>query len=340
MRKLLGTFFNLLTVLFILLLVAAGALLFVVDPDRYRQSLEQFVLTESGLQLEIAGDMSLMLRPYVGMRISDVRIRDSQQPRELGSVSLLAVKVDPWRLLRGQLLLQELGAESVHINWYTDSEGNNSWEQIFREQAALPSSEDPGAAIQNVVALVTVAESSIDFQDHQRGTHFTVRNLEFTGRESNTVEAGFRIRAEFDWSDESGSPPRRLVISSLNRANLNSGDLSVDELQVTYTPVQLQGDMEIRDLFSNTSWSGKLVSNTFPLTDLLINLGVLEIRQAPITTSPEPRSDSDATTVQVTFQGDARQLRIPSATVTLGNMTADADAVIRYSNGLSPNNIT
>lgn len=338
MRKLLGTVFNLLTVLFVLLLVAVVTLFVIVDPDQYRRPLEELISRSTGLQLEIAGDMRLQLRPTVAIEVTDLRLRDPAQPREMASLATLLIRIDPWELLQSRLVMQELNAEYLHINWYTDETGHNGWSAALQQLSGQPPAES--MELGNLIRLVEVVNGSIDIQDQQRNLHVTLRGLSLTGRNSNTLAGAFRIRTEFDYSRESGGPPQHVTATSLNRANLNRGDIDLQELLITLTPLQLEGDLQVRDLFSGTSLSGKLVSNTLPLPDLLSALGLRQAEFPPLDMGISARDGRDDASLQFTFNGDRQQLRIPSATVAVGGTTINGDAVIRYSDGLAPAIIT
>lgn len=340
LRKFLRLLLNLVTILFVLGVVAVGALLFVVDPDRYRMPLEQLVEDATGLDLTLAGNLSLFLRPRIGIRLEDVRLTNPGKPQELASVPTVEIGVDPWKLLKGQLVIYELRAEDLHLNWFTDDDGNHLWstEALTRlNELHLVNTE---SAIQVPIRLVTLDSASIDVQNLRQRLHYSLDNLELVARGSNSANNAFRVHAEFDLSDERSNQPRHLSVSSLNQLNLPGGDLDVGELQITYTPVLLQGDLSVRDLFGSTSWNGKLVSNRFHLRELLDNLGASQAEQSTLTAPALVESLPDEATLQVTFNGDHQQMRIPSLAVTLGEMQMHSDAVIRFSDGLTPTNMS
>lgn len=89
-------------------------LITVIDPNRYRAVLEQTVARQSGLQLQIAGDMAWTLRPVFGLSIQDVRLRNPDSPQELASLTTISLRVDPAGLLRSELNIEEFLAQDLH----------------------------------------------------------------------------------------------------------------------------------------------------------------------------------------------------------------------------------
>ncbi|HLT63786.1 MAG TPA: AsmA family protein, partial [Pseudohongiella sp.] len=86
----------------------------VINPNRYRGTLENLVAQQTGLQLSIAGDMAWQFWPVFGIGIEDVRLRNPDSPQELASFSRISLRLEPIGLLRGQLNMEEVVADNLH----------------------------------------------------------------------------------------------------------------------------------------------------------------------------------------------------------------------------------
>ena len=107
--------------LIIVLIVAAYILVAVIDPNRYRAAIQSVVQTQTGLQAELAGEMSWTFRPTFGLELNDVRLSSPESRQELASFSRVALNINPAGLFSGQLNIEEFSATDLHINWFVDS---------------------------------------------------------------------------------------------------------------------------------------------------------------------------------------------------------------------------
>ncbi|MDP1756367.1 MAG: AsmA family protein, partial [Pseudohongiella sp.] len=145
-------------------------LLTVIDPNRYRGALENTVAQQSGLQLQIAGDMGWTFRPVFGLSIQDVRLRNPDSPQELASFSTISLRVDPAGLFRSELNIEEFVAENLHINWIVDSQGRSNWPAAGSGNAAVV--VEPGSAelpIAVNIKQIRVSNASLSVQNQQNG---------------------------------------------------------------------------------------------------------------------------------------------------------------------------
>src|SRR5690606_9010273 len=98
-----------------------------IDPSRYKPAIETVFARETGLQLQIAGDIDWAFNPVFGLSLNDLRLRNPASPMELASLSNIAIRVEPRALLDGRLQMQEFIARDLHIIWIVNAEGVGNW---------------------------------------------------------------------------------------------------------------------------------------------------------------------------------------------------------------------
>ncbi|MEX0619802.1 MAG: AsmA family protein [Pseudohongiellaceae bacterium] len=339
MGKFLGTFLKILTSLVLLGVVMVLALAFLVDPGKYRPALQHAVLTSTGLELNIAGDMSLTFSPYIGVMLEDVRVRNPGINQELASFSRISLRADPWRLLRGTLTMEELTASGMHINLYVSADGTGSWQTADPEsQGPEVASEAGEEAISAAFRRVTIADASLDIQNSAQGYHYTVRDLNLTGTNGNLQFRPFPLATDFTLVSHPSEQVMNFNFSSNASIDYQAGNLSLDGIMLSLTPLLLQGQLAVTDFRGTPQYTGSLNSNTFDPVDLLQNMGVVS---APDNAAflPERNAIQRELKMRLDFSGDRQQLTVNHLTATLDDREFDLEAEVRFPRDRLPMNI-
>lgn len=264
--------------------VAVVLVLFtVIDPNRYRSTLETLVARQTGLQLTIAGDMGWTFRPVFGLSIADVRLSNPDSPQELASFSTVALRLAPMDLLRGQLNMEELFTENLHVNWIVDAQGNSNW-PLGNEEAPAPTADVQGSndiPISLNIAQITVRNASFLIQDQQNGINTSLQNIDISSRNTNLDNRPFPLSLSMQLLDYSGGGNLELSLETTAAVDFNAGNLRLDDLQFNMSPLNLSGSVNVNDFMNELSWQAQLSSNTFALPHLLANFVATDERQLP-----------------------------------------------------------
>jgi AsmA protein len=342
MSKQLRTRLAILGAMIALMAVLLVVLLTTVDPNQYRSTIEDAVYEATGLELNIAGDMTLSYRPYVGVILNDLRLRNPDRPQELASASVVRLRVDPGELLGGRLLVEELHIDGIHLNWYIDEQGDSWWmtERLSRSDEAGDSPSIGGAAaLKTRFKLISLGNGSADLQDLQQGYFYTVRELELSSQDSNVANQPFPLQASFELIEPTAPAPWPITLSSSNRVDLEAGSVEISEIRMTLTPALVEGNLQMQGLFGEFSWEGQLLTNEFALDALIDNLLARESQATP-PGLPGFRNDSLwQAQLQMELSGDARQIAISEMIATLGDMRVEMDAEYQFASGLLPTNL-
>jgi AsmA protein len=316
------------TISLVLMAVIAVALAFyLIDPSRYRPAMESVFAKQTGLELRIAGEIEWAFNPVFGLSISDLRLINPNSPAELASLSNIAIKIEPRALLDGRLQMQEFIARDLHINWIVDAQGNGNWpKQTDAEQEGAPSSNSAeNYDISAAVAQITVSNASIAIQDAQMGVNSNFENLNFSSQNSNVENRPFPFELGFELRDNIAEQNASISISSTATVDLAQGNARLDDLQIKLNPLQLTGNIAIDDFNNALAWRGQLTSNTFALSDFL-DLYARTEEQSSQAALGEYSTADDQFSLNVEFNGNSRQINLPTLAIALDNMRVGIDA--------------
>ena len=337
-------FFRVLLLAAVLLVLAFVGLIFVVNPNQFRGAIEQAVLDNTGYQLQIAGDLDLQFTPYIGLTLSDVRLRNPASPQELASTSEVALRVDPGLLLQGELLISELRADDFHVNYFTDASGTNIWDvatpagstspttgNTAPPQPSASASSSGSSTIRTSFERIRINNASVDIQDLSAGTRYSINDLNLDSRDVNFEGSAFPLELDFVFLNNGISAPQTMGLRSNVVFNQAAGTVNLNELSFNLTPLLLQGNVAVTGLNDSLQFTGAIQSNAFAVTDLLQTLTPTDAQ------SDLPRvSSQPPLTVILEFSGDASQIAVPTLTATLGTTQIQANAAMRLATDFEP----
>jgi AsmA protein len=306
-----------------LIVVVAGLVLFsvavvfvlftVIDPNRYRATLETLVARQSALQLTIAGDMSWTFRPVFGLSINDVRLANPDSPQELASFSTIALKLAPLRLLRGQLEMEEFFAQNLHVNWIVDSQGNSNW-PVSRTDSTVP--EDSSSANEIPINLnieqITIRNASFSLQDQQRGINTSLQNVDINSTGTNLDNRPFPLGVSLKFVDSTAGSELDVAMQATAAIDFDAGNLRLTGMQLDISPLILNGDINVSNFMSELNWQAQLSSNNFPLPHLLANFVATDETLLP------PPDQQRLSIQQLRARGDLNGLSVEQLDLALG----------------------
>jgi len=253
--------------LFAVVLVIAGVLLInSINTERSKQAIQQAVLSSTGYELTVAGDISIDLFPSLSLTLNDIRFRNPTHNQELASTSAAVLLVDARALLGGDLYIRELSTDDFHVNVYTDANGVNIW-TIDQSPAAQDSEssliniEEATAEIDanaNVLTTSTetsfgssidspnpqsnddvptisfghirIANASIDIQDVSKGIRYSINNLDIDSTDTNIEGRPFDIDLRFDFLNNGMSEPFPMALRSTVNADINNNNIDISQI--------------------------------------------------------------------------------------------------------------
>ncbi len=334
MKKLIRFLFVVLASLLVFVSLLLVILFTVIDPNRYRPTLESVFADQTGWQLQIAGDISWSFRPVFGLGIRDVRLSNGVTPQELASFSEVTLSLSPRALLRGQLDVHEFVARNLHVNWYVDSDGQANW-LVDTDRAPAPrttASRQGDASdipINIDIQQITITNARINVRDVPAGIDTSLENLDISSRNTNLENRPFPLSISTRVVDRAAGRDLPINLETMARVGLAAGNLALDDIEFRLSPVVLNGNIEVNNFQNSPRWRGALASNTFNLNYLLENF-------IEIDAGPGIDISRDQFTMNMTFSGDERGATLEALRVELDDTRVELTGDVLYAENSRP----
>lgn len=197
-----------LVVVVVLLGAVAAYLVFVFDPNDYRDRIESEVEERTGRSLAIEGELSLSVFPWIGVEIGPTQLGNAAGfgDAPFARVEQVEVRARLMPLLRQEVEVDRVVLRGLDLNLQRKADGSTNWDDLAARgkgtspEDASPSSpgEAMGALGQVVVAGVEIADARVRFDDRQAGAEYVIDGFmlktgEVRPRERFPLEMGFDV---------------------------------------------------------------------------------------------------------------------------------------------------
>lgn len=213
------------------------ALVLWVDPNDYRDDIEQLVERHTGRPLEIGGSMDLDVFPWLALRVEDVRLGNPPQFGEEPFLTVaranVGVKLLP--LLRRNLEVSRVAVEGLSVTLIGRGEGVNNWSDLGGSDEEEPAAE--GEAPQTRIAGIDVTGATIVYRDEAEGSVLRLSELEL---HTGAIGGGAPVDATASFAFDQGEPQPLARVKLKTIAHLPEGASHV----------------ELRDLSADAEWFG------------------------------------------------------------------------------------
>lgn len=307
-----------------LTIAAFAALIVLLDPNDYKQELQNFA-AKQGVTLHIKGDLSWQLWPSLGIQAGEVSIspripalaekgaQNKMAQRPLAQIQQLSASVQVIPLLSGAIAVDGIVIEKAHFHLEKSAQGRGNWElpsEAEQQQiatntqapAAPTSANQAPAKIQSSSALnlaidnIELRQISADYINREKDQTLSLQQLNMMITQFNLSEQPFAI--SLDWET-------KIDDKTSNSQLQNSGELN--------TEMTLSEDFQrytFADTNLSTELSGQAADNTIERVAFSANDFNLNNNAFPLTLEWQ----LSLTNPNISSQGQLNgQLRIPSA---------------------------
>ena len=260
--KLVKWILGLVLTLAVLILLAIVIVPLVFEPNDYREQISDLVEDKTGRQLQLNGDLSVSVFPWLGIRTQGLSL---SQPAEIGG-SMVQVETAQLRLKLMPLLSKRVEIDTVileqpKLSFITLENGVNSLtglsepsepEQDSAEQA------NPEAALALVIQGVELTNGSLEWDDRQAKQRYQINDLQLiTGNLIGDDMADLELSGTMlDLSDPSVQAPP-LVFDLDGQALINTDTLLVKAqnlaTEIQYAEHQLTANLKDIEFDTNSS---------------------------------------------------------------------------------------
>lgn len=218
-----------------LAILAAAALLLLVDPNHYRAAIEARVQQATGRPFALAGAVKLEFFPWLALDVGKVTVGNSagfgNAPLLTSERARVGARLLP--LLRGRLEVNRVALDGLTVNLVRRRDGHTNWEDLGRATRAPDAAGSHGLA-EISVAGIDISRATLTVRDEGKGALTRIRDFELhTGALGPARPTDLALAARLDSGD--GTATTRVELRT--RATLDS-----ERSRATLAEVRLSGE--------------------------------------------------------------------------------------------------
>jgi len=275
-------------VLLLIIIIIAGftALSLYINPNDYKQEIEQAAFDNANIQLKINGDISWSIYPNIGLDIQEIAA-NYQDKAPLASLTNANVSVMLMPLLSGEVKVKGVTIEGLKLNLIQDKDSNN-W-QGEQTQVADPSSSTttPEQAAQtassfefNKIAVdnIDIKDSTVVYTDLVNDSVSTVNNVNFN---SQNIALNQPFDAQLSFDAQLKSNGKQTLASKVELSGNFLVELAKQHFQINNLNTQLSvtTDQTI-DLNLQANIDADLAKNAISVNNLAVKSGDMNAKGA------------------------------------------------------------
>ena len=282
MGKLLKLLFGIIGGLIGLIIVAAIAILLLVDPNDFRGEITDAVTDATGRSMKIEGELSLSVFPWLGIDTGAIELGNAKgfgdSPFARIESSQIRVKLLP--LLKKELEMDTLVLKGLDLNLQRQKNGRDNWSDLGGTAPTTEQPQDDGSGPPALTALaiggIELENARIHFDDRQANKQFTTSALNLT---TGTLQPGAPVALKLRADINSNAPAMNghIDLTTTLQANPFAGSYALEDMQLA---VDLKGkDLPGGQLQARVGAdvSADLIKQTLAVNSLTLNSGPLQV---------------------------------------------------------------
>ena len=197
-KTLIGVF-----MLLVVLVVATVAVVALVDVNRFKPQIEQFVQDSYQRTLRIDGDLGLSLFPRLALSLPRSSLSEAGGTGEAASLEGAKVSVAVMPLLRGEVVADKVTVNGLKATVERREDGSLSIDDLIGKSSAEPAAPadpaEPGGALPQLdIGGIELTDAQVVFRDLQADNTMTISGLDLkTGRIANKGETPISLDFAF-----------------------------------------------------------------------------------------------------------------------------------------------
>jgi len=253
----------------LVLVVGVGvvALVYLVDWNDFKDTIQNQVKKQTGRDLQIAGDLSPSVFPWAGISIGEIVLANAEGygDKPFARIGSADVKVELLPLIKREINVRTVELKGLQVDLQRAQDGTTNWDDLIKSTTTTTTTTEQGAADTQVttevegssatiaalaVGGIQILDANVSWKDVMTGTDATLSGFNLqTG--AIELEKPFDLKIEFSVASNS---------MDLQADIKGSGELMIDLDSQVYT---------VRGFTLNTDAKG----GALPNGELLARLG-------------------------------------------------------------------
>lgn len=189
---------------FVFLLIISALLLgYLVDPNKFKGKISQYIYAKTGQVLVINGNMHWSLFPWMGLKAENLTYYNAPSftPKIFVSAKEMDIKVKLIPLITGQVEIGNITLNNAVLNLIKNKSGQYNWQMLSHGQRKKDSSKEENhtsSTIANMsITSLKIKNSKLNWHDQQKNSHVAINRLNI---DSKSIQFGqpFPLILDFD----------------------------------------------------------------------------------------------------------------------------------------------
>ncbi|MDO7597072.1 MAG: AsmA family protein [Pseudomonadota bacterium] len=324
-------------IIFIVILVIAGliALLFIVDPNDYKQEISSQVEKATGRTLTLDGDIKLSVFPWIALELGPLSLSNAAgfKADSFAKVQAAEIRIKLMPLLKKQLEMDTIILDGLALNLETNKVGKTNWDDLVPKNDASTdttkkadaSSNDTPTLAAISIAGVKLTNANILWSDATTAENYQLQNFNLN---TDPLVPGkpTALDMEFDVASTKPQAQAHIKLDTKVMVDLENQQYTLTGLNLT---TQISGK-ELPFSQSNLTLSGDInadmVKQLVNIDDLTLSAEASNDKQA-IDAKLSAQISSNLATQQSTIKGLVLSAEVLDPSLPNGkaklNITAD-----------------
>lgn len=201
--------------LFLLVGVGAAALVYLVDWNNFRETIQNQTKKHTGRDLAIAGDLKPTFFPWVGVSIDDISLSNAEGfgDTPFAKMGSADVKVKLMPLLKKEININTVTLLGLNVDLQRAADGTTNWDDLLKSGEATTTTVDenntevevegePMAIAALAVGGIRIGDANVSWKDVQSGTDVKLADFNL---ETGAIELAkpFDLTTEFKLTSDS-----------------------------------------------------------------------------------------------------------------------------------------
>lgn len=169
-------------------------ILFIIDPNDYKNEIYAVVKDKTDMDLAINERIEWQLWPEIGLKLGKATLTDSVAKQNLLNIQQAAVSVQVMPLLSKQIAIDSVLLEGAQLNFIRYANGTSSWDRMLKKLNNQP--EEKSEKIAFNIKHLSINNSALQFNDEQNKLEGKLNKLLVLASEIDLKKA-FPIRLKF-----------------------------------------------------------------------------------------------------------------------------------------------
>ena len=217
--------------------IGMAALVYLVDWNDFRDTIQNQTKKHTGRDLTIAGDLNPSVFPWVGVSIGDIQLAnaDGFGSSPFAKMGGADVKVELLPLLKKQVNVRTVELQGLTLDLQRSADGTTNWDDLVKSSSATTTTEsgdtttevegDSAAIAALAVGGIEISNANVSWTDVQAGTDARLTNF-------NLKTGAIELAKPFDLSTDFGLSSNSMGLSA---DVTGAGEVMIDLDNQTYS---------------------------------------------------------------------------------------------------------